>query len=118
VKLLLDENLSPRLVSRLNLLFPGIAHVREAKLQQSDDRVIWEWDRENGFAVLTTDADFVALAHRLGSPPKVVHLERCDFPLGVIEEWLRRSAVRISEFGRNEAEALLSLRYTPIAKNR
>lgn len=111
MKLLLDENLSPRLVGRLNLLFPGLSHVREVGLQQSGDQRIWEWARDHEFTIVTTDADFVALAQRQGWPPKVVHLKQCDFPLRVIEDWLRRSALRISEFGRKETAGLLSLRY-------
>jgi predicted nuclease of predicted toxin-antitoxin system len=62
VKLLLDENLSPRQVNRLNLLFPGLTPVREVGLKQADDQQIWDWARDNEFAIITTDADFVALA--------------------------------------------------------
>jgi predicted nuclease of predicted toxin-antitoxin system len=81
VKLLLDENLSPRLVQRLHSLFPQLTHVR----------------------------DFVAQP-QLGWPPKIIHLEQCDFPFRVIEDALRRSAVRISEFERNSETGLLSVR--------
>jgi predicted nuclease of predicted toxin-antitoxin system len=112
VKLLLDENLSPRLVDRLNLLFPGLTHVRDVGLKQADDQQIWDWARNNEFVIVTTDTDFVALAQRHGWPPKVVHLEHCDFPLRLIEDLLRRNAVRISEFGKNEASGLLSLHFT------
>lgn len=118
MKLLLDENLSPRLVNRLDLLFPGLKHVREVGLKQADDQQIWDWALAYEFSIITTDADFVALAQRHGWPPKVVHLKQCDFPLRVIEDWLRRSAVRISEFGKNEAAGLLSLRFMPVAENR
>ena len=62
--------------------------------------------------------DFVALAQRHGWPPKVIYLEQCDFPLRVIEDWLRRRAVRISEFGKNDTLGLLSLRFAPGAENR
>lgn len=116
--MLLDENVSPRLVDRLNLLFPGLTHVRDVGLKQADDHQIWDWARNNEFVILTTDIDFVALAQRHGWPPKVVHLEQCDFPLRVIEDWLRRSAVRISEFGKNERVGVLSLRFTPAGGNR
>ena len=57
MKLLLDENLSPRLVNRLNQLFPGLTHVREVGLKQADDQQIWDWARDNAFAIVTTDAD-------------------------------------------------------------
>jgi predicted nuclease of predicted toxin-antitoxin system len=112
VKLLLDENLSPRLLPRLNLLFPGLTHVRDVGLKQSDDEEIWWWAKANDFAVVTTDGDFVILAQRFGWPPKVIHLEQCDFPLRVIEDWLRRNAVRITEFGKDNA-GVLSLTLPP-----
>ena len=113
MRLLLDENLSPRLVSRLNQLFPGLTHVRDVGLKQANDQQIWDWAKANEFSIVTTDSDFVVQAKCHGWPPKVVHLEQCDFPLRVIEDWLRRSAVRISEFGKNEVVGLLALRFTP-----
>lgn len=73
---------------------------------------------DKAFAIATTDGNFVALAQRHGWPPKIVHLKQCDFPLRVIEDWLQRSAVRISEFGKNETAERLSLRFTPGSQNR
>ncbi len=118
MKFLLDENLSPRLINRLNELFPGLMHVRDVGLKQADNRAIWDWAKANKFAILTTDSDFVALAHRLGWPPKVVHFERCDFPLRVVEDLLRRSAVRITEFEKNDNVGLLVLRLPANAETR
>ncbi len=111
MKLLLDENLSPRLVQRLQALFPGLTHVRDVGLARADDRAIWSWATENGFSVVTTDSDFVALAQRFGWPPKIIHLEQCDFPFRVIEEHLRRNAVRISEFHKDQNAGVLSIRF-------
>src|SRR5438105_4851650 len=45
--------------------------VRDVGLKQSPEPGIWEWAKENGFTVVTTDSDFVAIAKRLGWPPKV-----------------------------------------------
>jgi predicted nuclease of predicted toxin-antitoxin system len=72
--------------------------VRDFGLKQADDREIWAWAKANDFGIVTTDADFGALARRFGSPPKLIHIEECDFPLRVIDDLLRRSAIRISEF--------------------
>ena len=112
MKLLLDENLSPRLVSHLAELFGEITHVRNVGLQKAQDRSIWGWAKLHGYTVITADADFVALSQELGSPPKVVHLEQCDFPYRVIEDLLRRNAVRIAEFDKDEAIGVLALRAT------
>jgi len=39
-------------------------HVRDCGLRSADDTVIWERAKANGSAIITTDADFVALAQR------------------------------------------------------
>lgn len=109
MSLLLDENLSPRLLQRLSSLFPGMIHVRDVGLKQASDEVIWGWARSERYTIVTTDADFAALSRRLGWPPKVIHLEECDFPLRVIEELLRQNSVRISEFEKDSGTGLLGL---------
>jgi len=66
VSLLLDENLSPRLLQRLSSLFPGLIHVRDAGLKQASDDVIWEWAKSRGCTVVTTDADFAEIEPKAG----------------------------------------------------
>ena len=105
--MLLDENLSPRLIPLLSALFPGLLHVRDVGLKAADDLVIWHWARDNRHTVVTTDGDFVALSQRLGWPPRIVHLERCDFPFRIIENLLRQNAIRIAEFERAATSGLL-----------
>ena len=109
MNLLLDENLSPRLAERLKSLFSGIMHVRDAGLSQVTDERIWKWALDNGFTVITADSDFVALSERLGWPPKVVHIKRCNFRFRVIEDILPLNAIRISEFVRDPARGLFVL---------
>ena len=113
MKLLLDENLSPRLVPRLLSLFGLLTHVRDIGLQQADDRTIWEWAKENGYTVITTDVDFVAISQRLGWPPKIVHVEQCDYPLRVIEDLLRKNALRIADLDKETRMGVLSVRPSP-----
>lgn len=52
----------------------------------------------------------MALADRRVTPPKLIHIERCDFPLDVIEELLRQNGIRISEFEKEPDTGLLVLR--------
>ena len=113
MSLLLDENLLPRLIVRLTPLFPGVIHVRDVGLKQADDRAIWDWARQNGYTIVTTDADFVSMASQTGPPPKLVHIERCNFPSQIIEELLRQNAIRISEFEKDPKAGLLVLRAPP-----
>jgi predicted nuclease of predicted toxin-antitoxin system len=74
---------------------------------------IWEWAKQNIHTIVTTDSDLVTLSGDRGWPPKVVHLEECDFPLRIIEELFRQNAVRISEFDTDPHTGILALRFAP-----
>ncbi len=113
MKLLLDENLSPRLVARLNSLFTGLIHVRDVGLKQASDQLIWDWAKENAHSLITADADFLRISHFAGPPPKVIFIEQCDFPFRVMENLLRRNALQISEFEKDSEAAVLTLRLKP-----
>jgi predicted nuclease of predicted toxin-antitoxin system len=110
MSLLLDENLSPRLVGRLAHLFPGMLHVRDIGLRAAPDPDIWEYAKQHGHTVVSADFDFVFLAEQRGVPPQVIHLPQCDYPAAIIEDMLRRNAVRIAEFLKDPASKVLVIR--------
>ena len=70
--LLLDENLSERLLPFLLNRFPGSQHIRQHGLGGASDREIWRFALENNFMLVTKDEDFIRLSISLGHPPKVV----------------------------------------------
>jgi predicted nuclease of predicted toxin-antitoxin system len=110
VKLLLDENLSRRLVPRIADLFPDTSHVSLEGLLQATDFAVWEFAKSNGFAIVTADADFYELSMTKGSPPKVVWLRGCDYPTAVAEALIRGQAIRINEFLEDAEQSVLILR--------
>jgi predicted nuclease of predicted toxin-antitoxin system len=57
MKLLFDQNLSPRLPQLLSDLFPGSIHVREASLTEAEDTAIWDYAKANGFVIVSKDSD-------------------------------------------------------------
>lgn len=82
MRILLDQNLSPKLSRRLADILPGLESVYDHDLTGSSDPYIFEWARRAEFAaVVSTDVDFARLAERLGPPPKAIRIERCDFPI-------------------------------------
>jgi predicted nuclease of predicted toxin-antitoxin system len=87
-------------------------------MKQADDREIWEWARDDNHTLVTTDSDFVAMVTPNGPPPKVIHIERCDFPFSRIEDLLRQNAIRISRFENDESGRLLTLRTVRSKNNR
>lgn len=109
MKLLLDENLSRRLVRRIADLFPSSAHVAEVGLLQATDSAIWQYAKANGFSIVSADSDFYELATALGPPPKFVWLKGCDYPTEIAESLLRGEAIRIGEFLNDPEGAVLIL---------
>ncbi len=78
-------------------LFPGSAHVFDTGMARfTPDESVWAYAGSNGFSIVTADADFLRLLDERGAPPKVIHLERCDYKTRAVEDLLRRNAVRIT----------------------
>lgn len=74
MKLLFDENLSPKLSGLLAAVFPHSAHVRECGLKGKADEDVWDYAHRNGFTIVTKDSDFHQRSLLYGHPPKVVWL--------------------------------------------
>ena len=72
-RLLIDENLSKKLLSSL-IMFPESIHVTDCGLEHKDDSDIWNYAKIEGYTILTRDIDFYNLSAYLGCPPKIIHL--------------------------------------------
>ena len=72
MKLLFDHNLSPRLPRLLADLYPDSIHVRTVRLHESDDPIVWDYAKTNGFMIVSKDSDFQQRSLLLGAPPKFV----------------------------------------------
>lgn len=55
MKLLLEHNLSHRLLDTLQAEFPGSTQVRLVGLAQASDRDIWEFAKAKDFVLVTKD---------------------------------------------------------------
>lgn len=74
MKLLFDENLSPKLPRLVAASFADSQHVRELGLKGKTDETIWVFAKTNGFTIISKDKDFYQRALLYGSPPKFVWL--------------------------------------------
>ncbi|NJP12620.1 MAG: DUF5615 family PIN-like protein [Leptolyngbyaceae cyanobacterium RU_5_1] len=97
MKLLFDQNLSRKLVNRLSDIFPDSSHVQFHNLTEADDGEIWEFAKEQGFCIITQDADFAERSRLYGAPPKVVWLRCGNAPTSEVEAILRAGADAIQE---------------------
>jgi predicted nuclease of predicted toxin-antitoxin system len=109
VKLLLDENLAPRLTASLQASFPASAHVRDVGLKSASDVEVWEYAGANGFVVVSKDWDFQQLSFLHGAPPKVVWIRRGNCSVQELDELLRSYVEAIKAFGDDLEAAVLVL---------
>ncbi|HEY6388301.1 MAG TPA: DUF5615 family PIN-like protein [Candidatus Acidoferrum sp.] len=109
MKLLFDENLSPRLAARLADVYPGSAHVHECGLGSADDKAIWQYAKDNGFTIVSKDSDFQEQSVLQGFPPKLVWLRAANCTSAEIETLLRAAVPVITRFIQENEESCLVL---------
>jgi predicted nuclease of predicted toxin-antitoxin system len=109
VRLLLDQNLSPRLIAALADLFPDSRHVRDVGLASAEDAVVWRHAAEHGFTIVSKDADFHERSFLLGHPPKVIWIRRGNCSTDQALALLRSEAESIDRFGADSETSFLAL---------
>lgn len=109
MKLLLDQNLSPRLVQRLADLYPESVHVESVGLDRALDREVWQYARTNQFIIVSKDADFNELSLMWGSPPKIIWIRRGNCNTQTIESLLRDNVEVVKAFDIDDEVGTLVL---------
>ena len=74
MKLLFDENISYRIVKKMDTLFPRSKHLSDLNLAGYSDKQIWNFAKVSDYAIVTFDADFYDFVTLFGHPPKVIWL--------------------------------------------
>ncbi len=109
MKLLLDHNISHKLVARLEDVFPGSTQTRLLNFGRTGDSQLWLFAKTNGFVFVTKDRDLAELAILRGAPPKVIWLRIGNCKTPVVERILRSSIDAIADFAQDPEQAVLEL---------
>ena len=109
MKLLFDENLSPRLVDLLHDLFPDSVHVRDVGLNSADDLTVWEYAQNNSLLICSKDSDMHQRSFLLGFPPKVVWVRLGNCSTSDVEQLLRKHYDAIEVFAADDYASFLCL---------
>ncbi len=109
MKLLFDENLSPKLVRRLAEAFPDSAHVDRVGLGSEQDDDIWEYAKKNKFTIVSKDSDLHEKSLLKGYPPKVVWIRRGNCTIKQIDEILLNHKADIEKLIASKDKAFLIL---------
>lgn len=102
MKFLFDQNISYRILKLLPVQFQGSSHVKEARLINSDDKVIWNYAKKNSFVIVTQDSDFNDLNSLYGFPPKIIWIRTGNLPTETIVKVLLSHYDELKSFLSNE----------------
>ncbi len=109
MKLLLDQNLSPRLVRRLSDLYPDSMHVATVGLDRAFDKDVWNYAHKHDCIIVTKDVDFSELSVLSGFPPKVIWIRRGNGSTKDIEAILRKSYDSVKTMNESTDTGILEL---------
>ena len=109
MKLLFDENLSPKLVALLANEFRGSSHIELLRMRGTTDRTIWHYAKDHGFIIVSKDNDFRQQVFLRGPPPKVVWLSVGNAGTQAVALLLKQNFQRVEAFAEHPDEGLLVL---------
>ncbi len=109
MKLLFDENLSPKLPRLRAGLFPDSQHLRDAGFKGATDEEIWEYAKARDFVIVSKDSDFYQRSLLHGPPPKLVWLRLGNCTRDDLAELITTHEQHIRLFQAAAAESVLVL---------
>ena len=109
IKLLFDQNISYKIISRVEDIFPNSSHIARLNLDKASDRKIWEYAKENGYVIVSKDSDFNDLSILLGSPPYVIWIRSGNTRVKDIENLLRKYKDDIIFTIKNSENAIIEI---------
>jgi predicted nuclease of predicted toxin-antitoxin system len=98
MRLLFYQNISFRIISKLQDVFPEGMQVRELGLKNSTDREIWEYAKSKDYSIVTFDADFYDMSNLYGHPPRIIWLRTGNRKTSDLAKLLTDRSVIIQEF--------------------
>lgn len=106
MKLLFDQNLSHKLVDRLQEEFPGSCHVRDLGLASADDSAIVALALAQGLTIVSKDADFLALRFVLGEHVRMVWIRLGNGSTDQVEQAPRTRRASIEALGDDPSQVI------------
>ena len=103
MKILIDQNISFRLIHRIEGAFPDVIHVKSLGLMDTDDSKIFMYARRHAFdAILTIDEDFYNILLTHGLPPKLIWLRLHNASVAVQADVILDNTIAIYQFLKDE----------------
>lgn len=78
-------------------------------MKATDDSIVWDYAKNNGFMIVSKDADMHDLSLVFGNPPKVIWVRLGNCSTRQVENLLRKNFDVIKLFSEDESVSLLVL---------
>ncbi len=98
MKLFFDQNISYRIVKKVNEIFPESIHCSTAGLNGKPDLLLRKFCKENNFTIITFDSDFYEMANLYGHPPKIIWIRSGNKTTNEISNLLHKYESQIKDF--------------------
>ena len=99
MKILLDANISWKLINLIKDVFPNCMHADNIGLAfPAKDNEIWRYAKENDCTIITKDSDFVSLLEINGYPPKIILLKMGNNGNKALSEIIIKAEKDIKDF--------------------
>lgn len=113
MKLLFDQNISPKILKKLPSEFSECNQVRFVGLEDAPDLEIFEFAKTNEFSVVTFDSDFVDLNALHGTPPKIIYLNTGNLTTQSVSELILNNLLTIQHYLNSKTDDILELIKAP-----
>jgi predicted nuclease of predicted toxin-antitoxin system len=98
LKLLFDQNISPKILRKAFEKSVLVQHVRFVGLEDASDVEIFHFAKTNGYSIVTFDSDFFDLSLLMGFPPKIIWIRTGNLTTNSILLLLLKNSEQIFEF--------------------
>jgi len=98
MKLLFDQNISPRILKILPGTLYNSTHVNFNRLQDKSDLEIFNYAKNSDYCIVTQDSDFNDLLRLKGFPPKVIWFRLGNVKTEIISNLLIQKHNKIKVF--------------------
>ncbi|MFZ1320734.1 MAG: DUF5615 family PIN-like protein [Ignavibacteria bacterium] len=109
MKLLFDENISYRILKKLNSDFDNSIHCFNINPLPKNDFDIWKYAKDNNFSIVTFDGDFYEWMILKGFPPKIIWLRTGNKTTENIGNIINNKSSDILDFHKNKDLGILEL---------
>jgi predicted nuclease of predicted toxin-antitoxin system len=102
MKLLIDQNISYRLIKKFKEYFEDIQSVKQNNLEDAADITIWQYALQHGFTLVTFDEDFYNIQLLKGVPPKIIWFKTGNLDKGPFTDFLILQKESITAFVKSD----------------